>query len=277
MSELKLVFFEQMSAIGNRPVHHGDCTLVFLPDGQTLLIDAGQLSVGTHLAQQILALGVKHIDYFLISHLHGDHTAGFPEVAEKISFGRVLYAGYGEDNPFADQTGLAEIRRRRIPMEMIAKGQVLNFGGAALQVLAPDPDAAPAPEGLTRLEYNDILNQHSTVIRMSYGKFAMLFPGDIHQEAEKKLVEEYGDALACTVLKIPHHGHIHSCTSGFLGAVRPHLALHMGKDMDAPVMQAFTSRCIPIYSTALDGCIVFDTDGSMLRVSCAKGERMIEL
>jgi len=277
MQQLKIVFFEEMSAIGSSTLHHGDCALAFLPDGGTLLIDAGEAGVGTHLTRQIRALGVEHIDWLLISHLHGDHVGGFPEMAQELSFGRVLFSGYGEGNPAAEQAGLAEIRRLGIPVELIEKGQNMELGGALMQVLSPASDAPTVASDGEKLTYSHMLNQYSTVVRLSWGSFSMLFAADINQPAEEELTEEYGDALHSTILKIPHHGHRGSCTDAFMERVAPRLALHMGKDMDAPVMHAFTSRCIPIYSTATDGCITLETDGSSLRIDCDKGVRILPL
>ena len=277
METMKLVFFEQMSAIGAKNIHHGDCVLILFPGGETLFIDAGQAGVGGHLARQIRALGIRHIDELLITHLHGDHTAGLPEMMEEIAIKKVLFTGVGEDWRYTDQSGLAAIREHGVPIERIVKGQAIGHSGAVMQVLSPDADVQPAPADAPPIEHGLRLNRFSTVTRLSYGHFSILLAADIGQDEEAELAAEYGSALASTVYKIPHHGHVGSCSDGILEIVRPRLALHMGKDMDAPVMRAFTSRCIPVYSTALDGCITMETDGEMLSITCEKGQRTISL
>ena len=59
-------------------VGQGDCTLVELPDGKKLLIDAGDSREGT--AKKILkylnALDIDVIDYFVITHPDMDHCGG---------------------------------------------------------------------------------------------------------------------------------------------------------------------------------------------------------
>jgi competence protein ComEC len=61
----------------------------------------------------------------------------------------------------------------------------------------------------------------------------MLFTGDIEQETETTLVNEYEntDILRSTVLKVAHHGSKTSSTDEFLQLVQPQIALiGVGKD-----------------------------------------------
>ena len=53
----------------------------------------------------------------------------------------------------------------------------------------------------------------------------MLFTGDIEQIAEKRIVEEYGENLKSTIIKIAHHGSKTSSTEEFINAVKPQIAL----------------------------------------------------
>lgn len=69
------------------------------------------------------------------------------------------------------------------------------------------------------------LNNNSIVARLIYGKFQMLFTGDIEQIAEEKIVEKYGDNLKSTVLKVAHHGSSTSSIEEFIKAVQPKIAI----------------------------------------------------
>src|SRR5262245_1746321 len=86
-------------------VEGGQSTLVVLPSGQTLLIDAGYGGrfgggggVGVRDAERILAAArdahVERIDYLLITHFHPDHVGGVPELAAHIPIG--TFIDYGE-------------------------------------------------------------------------------------------------------------------------------------------------------------------------------------
>ncbi len=69
------------------------------------------------------------------------------------------------------------------------------------------------------------LNNNSIVLKLTYGNFQMLFTGDIEQIAEKRIVEEYGEHLKSTIIKIAHHGSKTSSTGEFINAVKPQIAL----------------------------------------------------
>jgi len=73
----------------------------------------------------------------------------------------------------------------------------------------------------------NILNNNSIVMRLSYGSFKMLFTGDIEDEAEEKLVRLYKDTnyLEADVLKVAHHGSKTSSSERFLELVKSKIAL----------------------------------------------------
>ncbi|ERK18506.1 putative hydrolase of the metallo-beta-lactamase superfamily [Pantoea sp. AS-PWVM4] len=57
------------------------------------------------------------------------------------------------------------------------------------------------PRGSSRGENND-----SCVVRVDDGKVSLLLTGDIEREAERMLVAQQKQALASTILQVPHHG-----------------------------------------------------------------------
>lgn len=110
--------------IHNIATGKGDCTLVVMPDGTTMLIDAGDTSKSrfkcdaypddSRTPGQWIARYIKHftgsgkVDYFMLTHFHSDHfgciqamrpgpvygLCGIMDVAEEIRIGKIVDRGY---------------------------------------------------------------------------------------------------------------------------------------------------------------------------------------
>jgi competence protein ComEC len=67
-------------------------------------------------------------------------------------------------------------------------------------------------------------NEESLVFRLTIDKFSILFTGDSGFESEARLLRQ-PEKLACSVLKVAHHGSRHSSSMPFLKAASPRIAL----------------------------------------------------
>ena len=84
-------------------VEGGGGTLFVTPEGKSLLIDTGNPEQSAAPPATIPApraswrrpmrLGVKKIDYLLITHYHGDHIGGFEGLLARIPIGTVIDHG----------------------------------------------------------------------------------------------------------------------------------------------------------------------------------------
>lgn len=77
-------------------------------------------------------------------------------------------------------------------------------------------------------DWGESINGNSVTFRLVYGDFAMLFTGDHNEESEAAFLKDLGagaaGALACDVLKVPHHGSSHAMLA-FFQAAKPVLAV----------------------------------------------------
>src|SRR6516225_2161733 len=78
-------------------VEGGKSTLYVSPSGESMLIDTGYAGNNNRDANRIAAAakaaGVSRIDYLVITHYHGDHAGGVPQLAARLRIGRIFDHG----------------------------------------------------------------------------------------------------------------------------------------------------------------------------------------
>jgi competence protein ComEC len=89
----------------------------------------------------------------------------------------------------------------------------------------------------------------------------VLLTGDIEAPGEA-LLTAWGERLRTEILKVPHHGSRTSSTPGFIGAVRPKIAVAsvgMRNPYGHPsseVIERYTAAGADIYRTDLHGAVI---------------------
>ena len=224
-------------------------------DGHTALLDAGTEVHGETVVDYMIRQGMDSLDYAIVSHPDKDHIGGMVQVLSEVTVGAFVRASYFEEKY---GTVLPLLQDKSIEEQTVLPGDTIPLGSATLRVLAP------------LKEYEDT-NNGSLVIRLEYQGFAALFCGDIEKEAERDIVDAYGDLLSADVLKVPHHGSNSSCTKRFLEAVSPQYAVvSVGRDNnDLPsekILQRLDDYCRDVYQTDTDGTVVFAFDGAELQI-----------
>jgi len=141
----------------------GNAALLMLPDGTTLLVDAGDgghrpprgtaprpnasQPTGEWIARYARAMGASAIDYGTITHFHDDHMDAVVDVVERIPIRRMLDRGWPDyaypspDHP--EFKAPAFIRYRELLKRGGVKGERLVPGRNDQIVLTADPKRYP--------------------------------------------------------------------------------------------------------------------------------------
>ena len=218
-------------------VEGGQSTLFVSPSGQSLLVDTG--FPGTRDADRIASVvkqaGLTEINYLVITHYHGDHVGGVPELAARVPVRTFIDHG-----PFMEQTlnvpknfeAYASVRDKG--QHIVAKpGDKLPIKGIDVQVVSSATALITKPlrgagaanplcaDFQPKDEVKDPLlageNAQSVGMVISLGKFRMVDFGDLTW----------------------NHEHGLACPKNLIGTVDLYLTTHHGQNISGLPMLVY--------------------------------------
>ena len=237
-------------------VGQGDSEFIELPNGETLLIDAGTNETGADVVNYIESLGYSSIDYVVGTHPHEDHIGGLDDVIRTFDVESVYMPKVTADTKTFEDV-LDAVDEKGLTINTAKAGVTLVDGDRlSVKMLAPVLD-----------EY-DNTNDYSAVIKVVYGDTSFLFTGDAEEYAESLIT---GDVSA-DVLKVGHHGSSTSTGEAFLERVSPSYAViscGLGNSYGHPhieTMEKLGSLGIPVLRTDEMGTVVAESDGTEINI-----------
>ncbi|MDP3563424.1 MAG: MBL fold metallo-hydrolase, partial [Methanoregula sp.] len=246
-------------------VGQGDSSLIIFGD-KTILIDAGEIDMGDRVVDDLKALGVTRIDLLVATHPHSDHIGGMQKVLDHFPVGQVLDSGMPHGSTLYERF-LDTIDKKNIPYKVAVQGDTIDLD-PALRIVVLSPPGQ---------RFGDDLNTNSIILRISYGTINFLFTGDAGREAETALVKS-GYAIDAQILKVGHHGSLHSGSPAFIARVHPETAI-ISLGLDNPyghphqqAVASLTGAGATIYRTDRDGTILVRSDGTFYAVKTEKGD-----
>ncbi len=220
-------------------VEGGAATLIASPSGESLLIDTGfpdddQDAKRIYAATQMV--GLKKIDYVVISHYHTDHVGGLAALVKMIPVGRFFDHGDGIEPEnlhwLKDYQSISAGKRT-----IVKPGEEIPIKGIHVLVVASDAQlitkpangggaANPLCENAQQMAKAAMENQRMVGMLLSYNKFKYLNLIDLDWQKDMELACPVNRLGTVTVYQTGRHGSLDDAGSPpFLGAIKPQVVI----------------------------------------------------
>ncbi|HKS94746.1 MAG TPA: MBL fold metallo-hydrolase [Terriglobia bacterium] len=223
-------------------VEGGQATLMVTPGGESLLIDTGWPDANGRDADRIVtaakAVGVKQIDYLVITHYHLDHVGGVPQLAERLPVRRFVDHGASvETDPESKKLFEDYVRVRVRGQHILARpGEDILLKGLDVEILTaagrvitqPLPGAGeknPRCDSTPPREVDHSENAQSVGLLVRFGKFRFIDLGDLTWNKELELFCPVNKVGAVDVYLSSHHGLAESGSPAMVDALHPRVAI----------------------------------------------------
>lgn len=245
-------------------IGQGDGILLKFPNGKTALIDAGNATPTFDNGERVIApllrrLSITQIDYGFVSHVDSDHYKGFLSLLEN-GWIKEIYKPQIDTSLQKDIRFEKLIKGNNVKMNYYSKSKMI-FDNLSLYILNDTTNNVYKSFGA---------NNNSGVLKIIHGTNTFLFVGDAEYEAEKTMVNTYGQFLDSDVLKIGHHGSKSSSSQMFINKVSPKIGLisaGLNNNFGHPVkliLDRYTKSNVTMYRTDLEGAIILQSDGELI-------------
>ena len=283
----------------------GDSILIISPAGKVVLIDAGDTGKGKIVLDALKRYNVQQIDYFIATHPHPDHIGAADEVIKASKVLNVIDNGLGpavppslapsQGKPVPPAPGKKPVAKKADKSNPVTKfydeyKAAVSQSGAQYEVAEPGKSydlgdgsrltiLGPTQPLFTKEQMKSGGNEpnaNSVVVRLDYGDFSMILPGDAEEQTEHRMLTKELD-LKATVLKIAHHGSKYATSQDFINRVKPGVAIiscgewnRYGHPAQA-VLDRLKAVNAKLYRTDLQGEITITTNGKL------RGDKLYEV
>ena len=199
-SNFEVVMFE---------VGEADCHLIKYPyNKNTILIDTGknQYKIKNEVIPYLKSIGIKKIDYLIITHGDEDHIGGSITLINNFQVKNVIL----NKGTFTDieKELIKNLNKKKIPYQININK--INLSNHTIYLL-------------NNTKYNNE-NDNSIVTYFTYQKYKFLYMGDASITTEDNLLENY-NLNNISILKVGHHGSNTSSSKDFISQINPSISL----------------------------------------------------
>lgn len=242
-------------------VGEGDSALIS-SNGESMLIDTGTAQRSKALSTSLNTIGVKSIDYLLVSHFHDDHTGSLVMLTDRFEIKNLILPDISDVDSQSEAEDLFYCREKITSgggkVSTANVGMNIYIGDFRVEIIYYDTAA-------------NSKNDRSVIVMLYTSAGNFLFTADASYKTEKAMAEA-GVALDCDVLKVGHHGSRTSACDEFLKACTPEYAViscgigNMNSHPYPDTVKRIENIHASVYRTDTDGDVTFFVNNNSFRI-----------
>ena len=239
-------------------VGQGDAILISYQKTQ-ILIDGGPDNRVLSCLSRHLPFWDRRLEVVILTHPEEDHFGGLVDVIKRYNVNYFVVNSL-EKKSTSFEAFYRLVLGRKSSVYSPKAGEKIKIGALELLILWPREKL-----------YVTELNDNSIVLKLAFGHFSALLPGDLSTKFENQL-----DLTPVEVLKVAHHGSQYSTSQTFLEKIKPKLAVvSVGKNKFGHPTKETLKRLedlgIKVLRTDQNGEIEIVSDGKSWYIKSLKG------
>lgn len=217
---------------------------------QTILIDTGHKKDKKILADKLRTLGIRKIDYMILSHPDKDHIGGASYIIENFTVDNLIQTNYEKGSK--DEARLKKsLVNTEIKQVFLSEDYYFVLGDLEIDLLVPEED-----------EFKKS-NDNSINALIKDRELNYFFGGDSEKKLLKDLIKK--DIPVIDVYKVAHHGRKNSNSKEFINKIMPKYSVITNSVEEAEVSELLDDVDSKVFY-AFDDDVHIHTDGKEVTV-----------
>lgn len=216
----------------------------------TILIDTGLRADKNQLADSLKTLGIRNIDYLILTHPDKDHIGGASHIIDTFNVKNIIQGTYIKGSK-AEARIKNSLKLKSTNNIILKKDMQIELENLSIEIMVP-----------SKKNYEKS-NDNSLITLVKDRNLNYLFAADAEKDLLAEIIEK--DLPEIDLYKVAHHGKFNKNSKVMIDKIKPKISVVTNNSADEKVVKALKAVGSEIYY-AYDKPVRITSDGKNLKV-----------